>query len=265
MPSLPTHPGIITLTGLGFECTYMILVALAPTLQLASGPIGAAEGRRGGGRAWGAGRGSRLPARTLELAANTQTTLPPPTARWRLVAAIIQLVLVLVSGFAIIRPALADWLVWLYWANPAAWAFRAVVTNEFLQARWDYPLSEGLSATQRAGDVILQGWGMWPDWAWVWSAFGFLAATYALLVGATLLAWVYAPEPRQVASVSEEEAQGGGAAATVPAAAAEEGAAGAALKLASLSGKGDSTQGSEAVPPELSTDIPFQPVHLVFR
>ena len=81
--------------------------------------------------------------------------MPMPTHPHILPAGVILLVLILLSGYSIVRPSIPGWWIWAYWANPFAWAFRAVATNEFLRPRWGFPVLDGAEAGMRAGNVRL--------------------------------------------------------------------------------------------------------------
>jgi ABC-2 type transporter len=49
------------------------------------------------------------------------------------------LAMMLFGGFILPPDAIPDYFLWLYWWNPFAWAYRALVVNEFWSARWDDP------------------------------------------------------------------------------------------------------------------------------
>lgn len=48
------------------------------------------------------------------------------------------LVLIVTSGFAIIRTAIPPWWIWAYWISPFAYGLRAIVVNEMTSAGWSY-------------------------------------------------------------------------------------------------------------------------------
>jgi ABC-type multidrug transport system permease subunit len=63
---------------------------------------------------------------------------------------VIILLLILLSGYAIVRQSIPGWWIWGFWINPMSWGFRAVTTNEFLRSRWDFSVND---SGMRAGDV----------------------------------------------------------------------------------------------------------------
>lgn len=48
------------------------------------------------------------------------------------------LVLIVTSGYAIIRTAIPPWWIWAYWISPFAYGLRAIVVNEMTSAGWSY-------------------------------------------------------------------------------------------------------------------------------
>jgi len=49
------------------------------------------------------------------------------------------LAMMLFCGFIIAPNDIPDYYSWVYWWNPFAWAYRALIVNEFRQGRWDDP------------------------------------------------------------------------------------------------------------------------------
>lgn len=45
---------------------------------------------------------------------------------------LIILMLILTSGFSIVKSAIPPWWIWIYWISPFSWAFRAAALNEFM-------------------------------------------------------------------------------------------------------------------------------------
>ena len=48
------------------------------------------------------------------------------------------LVLIVTSGFAIVRTAIPPWWIWAYWISPFAYGLRAIVINEMTAPSWSY-------------------------------------------------------------------------------------------------------------------------------
>lgn len=70
------------------------------------------------------------------------------------VAGFMLLMLIVNSGFIIVRSALPPWIVYFYWISPFAYSIRALVVNEFTSPRWqDLPSAQpGVSL----GDASLE-------------------------------------------------------------------------------------------------------------
>ena len=47
------------------------------------------------------------------------------------------LVLIITSGYAIVRTSIPGWWIWAYWISPFAYGLRAVVINELTSPDWD--------------------------------------------------------------------------------------------------------------------------------
>jgi len=52
-------------------------------------------------------------------------------------SACIILLLTLFGGFIVVPSSIPNYYAWLYWWNPCAWVYRALVVNEFRSGRWD--------------------------------------------------------------------------------------------------------------------------------
>jgi len=62
------------------------------------------------------------------------------------------LMLILTCGFIVTPDNIPVYYKWIYWWNPLAWAYRALLVNEFTYSEWD-PISEVTG--MRIGDTIL--------------------------------------------------------------------------------------------------------------
>jgi ABC-type multidrug transport system permease subunit len=58
----------------------------------------------------------------------------PPVAQG--VGGFFLLLLVINSGFIIVRKAIPDWVIFFYWISPFAYSIRALAINEFTSPRW---------------------------------------------------------------------------------------------------------------------------------
>lgn len=69
------------------------------------------------------------------------------------VGGFLMLLLIVNSGFIILRSAIPPWVIAFYWVSPYAYSIRALVVNEFTSPRWDRPLPGGGSTV---GKVALE-------------------------------------------------------------------------------------------------------------
>jgi len=97
-------------------------------------------------------------------------------------SSVILLFFVVVCGFLVVPEVIPNYYTWIYWWNPLAWAYRALLVNEFSSSDYDaiYPASG-----QREGDVILVAGGMIYKGSafameWIGYAFAYLVP-YAIL------------------------------------------------------------------------------------
>lgn len=152
-------------------------------------------------------------------------------------AGVIMLILILLSGFSLVRTLVPGWWIWvgaalcitqtlvrqhelkppalappslqLYWANPMAWTFRSVVTNEFTAGRWDVPASNSTLDGPSIGETVLSNFGMWSDYTWVWNAAIYNLGIYALLVAFSCWAFGASKAPVKEATAAAAKAEGG--------------------------------------------------------
>jgi len=97
-------------------------------------------------------------------------------------SSVILLFFVVFCGFLVVPEVIPNYYTWIYWWNPLAWAYRALLVNEFSSSKYDeiYP-----AAGQRVGDVILVAGGMIYRGSafareWIGYAFAYLVP-YAIL------------------------------------------------------------------------------------
>ena len=79
----------------------------------------------------------------------------------------------------------SDYYYWAFWINPFAWAYRALIVNEFRSGRWEDPeaVLERLGFTLPGGSPYGDSW---IAWSFVYMGFYFVAATVLCAVGLTL-------------------------------------------------------------------------------
>ncbi|OWZ08834.1 ABC transporter [Phytophthora megakarya] len=70
-----------------------------------------------------------------------------------LVVGILQVVL-LFAGFIVTKSQIPDYLVWLYWIDPMAWAFRALVVNQYRSATFDVCTFEEVNYCDQFGKTM---------------------------------------------------------------------------------------------------------------
>ncbi|BDA47962.1 ABC transporter G family member 36 [Coccomyxa sp. Obi] len=101
---------------------------------------------------------------------------------------VVLLVLIVTSGFAIIRTAIPPWWIWAYWISPFAYGLRAIVVNEMTSAGWSYS-----DATTPPGSTVgiqaLESFGFQTEQMWIWIGIGYnvgLALLLSILSGLAL-------------------------------------------------------------------------------
>ena len=70
------------------------------------------------------------------------------------------LVLIITSGYAIVRTSIPGWWIWAYWISPFAYGLRAVVINELTSPGW-----QGIQAgtTETVGEYSLKEFGFFTE------------------------------------------------------------------------------------------------------
>lgn len=113
----------------------------------------------------------------------------------------------LFCGFIIAPDTIPSYYSWIYWYNPLAWSYRALVVNEFTSSK--YTTEEGQQILDSLGFVNAQGKPFdreWIKWAYAYMC-GHLLLT--VLASATILALtrVYGdppPSPEEVDEANKE-------------------------------------------------------------
>lgn len=70
------------------------------------------------------------------------------------------LVLIITSGYAIVRTSIPGWWIWAYWISPFAYGLRAVVINELTAPDWSR-IQSGTSET--VGAYALKQFGFFTE------------------------------------------------------------------------------------------------------
>ena len=71
---------------------------------------------------------------------------------------VVIVLMVLFSGFILPPGQIPNWWIWFYYLNPVAYAFRAVVINQYTCPRYDFPYPYPTSG--RYGDTVLNAYGL---------------------------------------------------------------------------------------------------------
>uniref|UniRef100_A0A383WGZ5 ABC transporter domain-containing protein n=1 Tax=Tetradesmus obliquus TaxID=3088 RepID=A0A383WGZ5_TETOB len=102
--------------------------------------------------------------------------------------------LILLGGFALKRPDIHPWWIWMYWASPITYATNALAVNEMSAPRWSAPFTaEGV--TRPMGEWVLLNSGMWTQPYWRWMPALVLLGYWALFNAIMFLALQYLPPP----------------------------------------------------------------------
>ena len=118
----------------------------------------------------------------------------PNMVRANALGALVLLMLTLTNGFTIIRTSIPDYLIWVYYGlNPLSYGVRALCINELTQEAWG-----------KAGYSLLEAFGLYSNWIWVWMAVVFNWGFLFLLTIFSAFCLRYVDPPAPVPSVEEE-------------------------------------------------------------
>ncbi|KAG2439064.1 hypothetical protein HYH02_006591 [Chlamydomonas schloesseri] len=182
------------------------------------------------------------------------------------------LILILLSGFAIIRGSIPDYWIWAYYISPFAWALRCVVINEFTSQRWGAPSPGDPSMT--VGEEALGTFDFYTSWDWYWGGIGYLWGSALAFIVASTLALAYltgeppvarVADPDELEAARKKAAEARAKAAAVAASKASGAAHGAAAAAAAATVATASTdEGEVAVTVDVGK-LPYTPITLVFE
>ena len=123
----------------------------------------------------------------------------PNMVRANAFGALTLLLLTLTNGFTIIRTSIPDYLIWVYYGlNPLSYGVRALAINELTQPAWG-----------AAGIKVLDTFGIYTNWIWVWMAVVFNWGFLILLTGVSALCLRFVNPPSPVPSVEGEDDKDG--------------------------------------------------------
>lgn len=117
--------------------------------------------------------------------------------------ALLLLVVVVMSGFTIVRTSVPDWWIWAYWISPYSWGMRSLVINEFTAPPWRTP--DPSNPGQTIGDTALESFAFYTDRFWIWCGVGYLLGFVLMCVGISAFALHYFSGPKKIAAIPDEE------------------------------------------------------------
>lgn len=97
-------------------------------------------------------------------------------------SSILLLFLILFGGFIVSPEAIPHYWSWVYWWNPFAWAYRAIIINEFRSARWENPDA----SLERVGYRREQG-QEWVGFAFIYMGLYFVLCCVLTALGLTYI------------------------------------------------------------------------------
>ncbi|KAF6263806.1 ABC-2 type transporter-domain-containing protein [Scenedesmus sp. NREL 46B-D3] len=112
------------------------------------------------------------------------------------------LILILTSGFAIVRGSIPLYWIWAYYLSPFAYALRALVINEFRSPQWTQRVL-GVPGASTMGQAALISFDFYTDEIWIVIGIAFLFGAYVILSAATCLALDWVTGPQRVAHVPD--------------------------------------------------------------
>ncbi|KXZ56523.1 hypothetical protein GPECTOR_1g47 [Gonium pectorale] len=189
------------------------------------------------------------------------------------------LILILLSGFSIVRGSIPPYWIWAYYISPFAWALRCLVINEFTSPSWNAP--SPVTDGRTLGEEALLTFDFYTTRDWFWGGIGYLWGLTLVMLGCSTLALMFLSGEPPVARVADpkqlEEARR--KAAEARAAAAGTGAPSGVASISKPSGDGiaSSADGKQPAAADGAAAagsvslavgagrLPFTPITLVFQ
>ncbi|KAK9826588.1 hypothetical protein WJX74_004476 [Apatococcus lobatus] len=100
---------------------------------------------------------------------------------------VLLLVLIVSSGFVLVRKSIPGWWIWAYYMSPFAYALRAVVINEMRSPNWQQPNNATVVGGPTVGEAALQSFEFQTETVWIWYGIAFLLGCIALLMAVSVL------------------------------------------------------------------------------
>lgn len=112
------------------------------------------------------------------------------------------LIVFMLGGYIIPRPAIKSWWIWGYWISPLAYAENAISINEMLAPRWSKVVH---NQNHTLGELVLISRGIFTENYWYWIDVGVLFG-FAILfnIGFTIALSLMKPLGKPQAFMSEE-------------------------------------------------------------
>lgn len=106
------------------------------------------------------------------------------------------LILIMSSGFTILRPSIPDWWIWSYYISPFAYTIRSLAINEMTTSRW----------AGGEGQQALEEFGIFTSRLWIWMGILALWGFYALYALISHFSLTYTSGPKKRAFLSASAA-----------------------------------------------------------
>ncbi|RVX20018.1 Pleiotropic drug resistance protein 2 [Vitis vinifera] len=94
------------------------------------------------------------------------------------------LIVFVLRGYVVARVDIEPWMIWGYYASPMMYGQNAIAINEFLDERWNNPVT---NSTDSVGVTLLKQIGLFSDERWCWICVGVLFA-FSLLFNILFIA-----------------------------------------------------------------------------
>ncbi|RVX20123.1 Pleiotropic drug resistance protein 2 [Vitis vinifera] len=94
------------------------------------------------------------------------------------------LIVFVLGGYVVARVDIEPWMIWGYYASPMMYGQNAIAINEFLDERWNNPVT---NSTDSVGVTLLKEKGLFSEEHWYWICVGVLFA-FSLLFNVLFIA-----------------------------------------------------------------------------
>ncbi|TMW67500.1 hypothetical protein Poli38472_011120 [Pythium oligandrum] len=101
----------------------------------------------------------------------------------------------LFGGFVIVKDAIPDYVIWLFWSNPMWWSLQSLAINQYTAGAFDVCEFDGVDycATygMKMGPYLLSVYNMESDEKWLWYGVAFLLGAFLCFMGFTIMTLEY--------------------------------------------------------------------------